>query len=169
MPFLEEIGGHIGMAVRKVKEQINARGLDGGVPKIRLLLASLQNLPTKLMLPKLDGDFLEQNLEFSGLLNQYFHCKQLRRFLQQCPKRKNGPRLDNRRTNHVASQEGGMKEVKNGEKKNEAALEESNWMPSKGKLKMKQDKSLTENESMIIWNKFKILQNQSIDDVQGDP
>ena len=59
VPFLEEIGGHIGMAVRKVKEQINARGLDGGVPKIRLLLASLQNLPTKLMLPKLDGGFLE--------------------------------------------------------------------------------------------------------------
>ena len=122
VPFIEEIGGHIGMIVRKRKELINAGGLDGGIPKIRLLMASLQNLPTKLMLPKLDGDFLEQNLEFSGLLNQYFHCKQLRRFLQQCPKRKNWPRMDNGRTDHVASQEGGMEDVENGEKGTEASL-----------------------------------------------
>ena len=72
--------------------------------------------------------------------------------------------MDNRRTDHVASQEGGMEDV---EKSNEASREESNWMPSKGKLKMKQDKSLTGNKSMVIWNKFNILQNQSIDDVQS--
>ena len=43
-----------------------------GFPSSRILVGSLENLPTKIMLPNEEGDFIEQKVDFAGLPRQCF-------------------------------------------------------------------------------------------------
>ena len=51
LTFLEEIGGHIGTVQRKGDQQQNTKIDNIGMPSIRLILTSLQQLPTMVKLP----------------------------------------------------------------------------------------------------------------------
>ena len=86
--FLKEINEHIGKVFRKSDYQQVANTDNVGIASIRVMMESLQQLPSVIKLPKLDGGTIDQKVVFSGLPNQCFYCKHVGHFVQECFKRK---------------------------------------------------------------------------------
>ena len=72
----------------KVQETMATRiNKMSGFPSARILVGSLENLPTKIMLPNEEGDFIEQKVVFAGLPGQCFYCRQMGHLAKSCPRR----------------------------------------------------------------------------------
>ena len=65
LSIIEEIDSRIGPVATRINKM-------SGFPSAKILVGSLQNLPTKIMLPNEEGDFIEQKVEFAELPDQCF-------------------------------------------------------------------------------------------------
>ena len=62
-----------------------------GYPSIRILVPSMENLPTQVLLASLtENSMFRQKLEYVGMPGQCFYCKQKGHVLKDCPKKKKG-------------------------------------------------------------------------------
>ena len=94
-------------------------------------------------------------MEFGGLPNQCFYCRELSHFVQGCPKHKEVSKQDNMMQDNqsVMENRGNLIAMNNVEAK---------WVPVKGKLKMKQvvNSGGEMKGNSIIWidNRYKEFQ-----------
>ena len=87
LPMLEAIASRIGTVVRVQESMAMRLSKMSGFPSARILVESLENLPTKVRLPNEEGDFIEQKVEFAGLPGQCFYCRQMGHLAKNCPRR----------------------------------------------------------------------------------
>ena len=88
LPMLVAIASRIG-TVMDLKENMAARlSKMSGFPSARILVGSLENLPTRIILPNSEGEYIEQKVEFAGIPGQCFYCRQMGHLAKDCPRRK---------------------------------------------------------------------------------
>ena len=76
LPFIEEIGKQVGIVVKKGKEQQDVKSNTSGSSSIRILLTKV------VVLPRWDGGVMDQRVEFIGLPDQCYYCKQIGHYIQ---------------------------------------------------------------------------------------
>ncbi|KAH7280153.1 hypothetical protein KP509_37G053700 [Ceratopteris richardii] len=79
IPFVEHIANQIGIVWRNDKKE--------GLP-IRVLVKTDAQLPYIIQLPEWNGGVLEQKVQFIGLQDQCFYCKQIGHYIQDRQKHK---------------------------------------------------------------------------------
>ena len=90
MPFLEHIAGQSGLVGRPREEKWLRRNESLlHLPSVKVLMKSIDQLPQVVKLPTYGGKRMEQKIEFIGLPNQCFYCKQVGHFVNECHRRKN--------------------------------------------------------------------------------
>ena len=153
VPFLDEICGQLGSVLHKMEVKSNVNGNKDGLPSLRLMVASLQNLPSVIILPRTDGGIVEQRVVFGGLPNQCFYCRQLGHFIQECPKRKSVQNVETKQVNFPEK------------KGKDPQIEGEQWISQKGKGKLKMGTSymnaMSGDESLTLTNRFTGLQDAS--------
>ena len=88
LPMLVAIASRIG-TVMDLKENMAARlSKMSGFPSARILVGSLENLPTRIILPNSEGEYIEKKVEFAGIPGQCFYCRQMGHLAKDCPRRK---------------------------------------------------------------------------------
>ena len=167
LPFIEEIGKQVGIVVKKGKEQQDVKSNTSGSPSIRILLTSLERLPKVVVLPRWDGGVMDQRVEFIGLPDQCYYCKQIGHYLQDCQKCKNKQLSEASRQEQRLGKGASNLEVGTGRKTMVDNKEEDTWILAKGKYKLKQglneQRPLYQGEPIGLHNAYSILQ-----DVNGD-
>ena len=147
MAVLPSIAARIGTILPPREETIGMKLT--GYPSIRILVSSIENLPTQVLLPSLTGNStFMQKLEYIGMPGQCFYCKQQGHVLKDCPKKKNGVRpqngtnnvytdvnhvnLDKKQQSHLGGGSGKGKNVqpsKDEKGKNIQTFEDEIWKP----------------------------------------
>ena len=85
-PFLRIIGEQIGKVISIDNSEGYRAKLFG--PRIRLMVRDIQQLPQKVVIPRLDGEgTVEYTLEFSGLPHQCGRCRAHDHQVRNCPRK----------------------------------------------------------------------------------
>ena len=89
LPMISAIAARIGSVV-KVQESMAATiAKSSGLPSARIVVGSLERLPTKILLPNGEGESIEQRVEFSALPGQCFYCRNMGHLAKDCPRKTN--------------------------------------------------------------------------------
>ena len=89
MAVLPSIAARIGTVLPPRVEALEAKM--SGYPSIRILVPSMENLPSQVLLPSITGNStFMQKLEYVGMPGQCFYCKQKGHVLKDCPRKKKG-------------------------------------------------------------------------------
>ena len=95
-PMIPAIAPRIGTLVKSQETMAARLSRMSGLPSARMLVRSLENLPTKVILPNGEGPSIEQKIEFAGLPGQCFYCRQMGHLSKDYSKRRNKARGERR-------------------------------------------------------------------------
>ena len=85
LPHLPQLGRALGTYVDSPRTAASVVAKAAGLPSVRVLVPDLAKLPQEIQLPTLTGGWVTQRVEFSGLPNQCFICRQVGHFARAYP------------------------------------------------------------------------------------
>ena len=83
--LLFNIGSQLGIPMESEEEVVSRTARANGMPSVRLLVSGTTTLPELIQLPTTGGGTIDQRIEYAGLPNQCFECRQLGHIAKQCP------------------------------------------------------------------------------------
>ena len=85
LPFLPQIGRALGTYLESPRSAASVVAKAAGLPSVRILIPDPAKLPSQIDLPTLAGGWVSQRVEFSGLPNQCFACREVGHLVRACP------------------------------------------------------------------------------------
>ena len=88
LPLLPRIGALFDSVLETGPSTASVVARAAGLPSVKVLVRDPSALPGSVLLPMVGGGHLTQRVEFSGLPNQCFVCRQLGHLAKLCPRRR---------------------------------------------------------------------------------
>ena len=90
--LLPALGRSFGIVLEEPQTAASVVAKAAGLPSIRVLVPDPDALPTEIQLPTLAGSWIPQRVEYSGLPNQCFVCRQIGHLARNCPRPRPRPK-----------------------------------------------------------------------------
>ena len=75
LPILSKLGSRVGTILEGTGTMASRIKQVSGIPSVRVVVITLNNLPTMFHLPVVDGGWIEQRVVYNGLPNQCYYCR----------------------------------------------------------------------------------------------
>ena len=87
LPILSKLGSRVGTVLEGIGTMASRIKQVSGIPSVRVVVITLNNLPTMFHLPVVDGGWIEQRVVYNGLPIQSYYCRSFGHLAKVCPKK----------------------------------------------------------------------------------
>ena len=92
LPYTKKLGNQVGLVLEEGNTMATKLKKGDGAPSIKVLASSTMRMPKVMQLPLLGGGFHNQRVEYTGLPNQCYICRNFGHIANSCPKKQNDKR-----------------------------------------------------------------------------
>ena len=152
------------MVIKAGETSVSRNYRNPAFPSVRWLMNTHMQLPSSVYLPTSGGGRKEQRVEFIGLPNQCFYCKQIGHFEQDCARRKTNLNVGKRDNQQLATNDrnfglNGLEIVNRNVGENGVVNRSEGEWHDAGKRKVIREENLSIcNGNLVIHNRFNALQ-----------